>query len=49
MVVLNLESSLCIYVEAEALAAVSWDALSNVDSKVVLLDCVNDIDLFSAL
>ena len=49
MVVLDLESSLCVHVEAEALCAVSRNALCNMDSEVILLDCVYDVDLLAAL
>ena len=49
VVVLYLKPSFCVHMEAEALAAVCRDALGNMDCEVVLLDCVDDIDLFSAL
>ena len=49
MVVFNLDSSFSVNMEAEALCAVGRDAFCNVDGKVVLLDCVYDLDLFSAL
>ena len=48
MVVFNLTSSFCVYKQAEALAAVSRDALCNMDCKVVFLDGVDDIDLLAA-
>ena len=49
VVVLDLESSLCVNMEAEALGAVSRDALCYVDCEVVFLDCVYDVDLLTAL
>ena len=49
VVVLDLSPSLCIYMEAETLSAVCRDTLRYVDSKVVLLDCINDADLLAAL
>ena len=49
VVVLDLTSALSVDVEAEALSAVSRNALCNVDSEVVLFDCVDDLDLLAAL
>ena len=49
VIVLDLESSLGVHMEAEAFCAVCRDALGYVDCEVVLLDCVDDIDLFAAL
>ena len=49
MVVLDLESSFCIDMEAEALCAVCRNALSYMDGKVVLLYSIDDVDLLAAL
>ena len=38
MVILDLESSLCVHVEAEALGAVSRNALCNMDCEVAPSD-----------
>ena len=42
VIVLYLESSLCIYVEAEALGAVCRNTLSYMDGEIVLLDSIDD-------
>ena len=49
MIVLDLESSLSVHVETEALGAICRNAFSHMDCEVVLLDCIDDVDLFSAL
>ena len=45
VIVLNLASSLRIYMEAEALCAVCWNALCNVNSEVVFLDGIDNVYL----
>ena len=49
VVVLDVESSLRIHMEAEALCAVSRNALCYMDREVVLLYSVYDVDLLAAL
>ncbi|MBQ1252361.1 MAG: hypothetical protein IIY02_05535 [Firmicutes bacterium] len=49
MVVLDLESSLCVNMEAEALGAVCRDTLRNMYCEVILLDSVDNVDLLAAL
>ena len=49
VIVLNLASSLRIYMEAEALSAVCRNALCNVNSEVVFLDGIDNVYLFATL